>query len=246
MAFSRSMSGFQFAAIREAKLTFRRLRQHRSWVNPRIPSTQKVRAALYFWTKLMAYADQVAIDLLTNFSAEHFAYAVRSCRTTVNAALEKLEDSNRDRARASILHHLDLQLSRAESWVQKETDLLALVARTLIELGRWTRYISKGEEYVESFLRETAIDEYEIFKAIARADGDTGAFPPLAVGKRISPEQSDKVDEFIYKVCSKQIHPSSWILNNREMLNNDDHRKLLAGTIMQHAWYVVEGLQCDL
>jgi hypothetical protein len=194
----------------------------------------------------MAYADQVAFDLLTNFTAEHFTHAVKSCRTTINAALEKLKDSDGDRARANILHHLDLQLSRAESWVQKETDLLALVARTLIELGFWTRYITKGEQQVEKFLRETEIDEYEIFKAIARADGDAGTLPPLAAGKRISLEQSDTVDELIYKVCSKQIHPSSWILNNREMLKNDDQRKMLAGKIVQHAWYIVERLQCDL
>jgi hypothetical protein len=61
------------------------------------------------------------------------------------------------------LRYLDLQLVRAIAWAAGETDLLATVLRSEIELRGWAEFVSESPEQATRFLNdEVVIDANEL------------------------------------------------------------------------------------
>jgi len=93
----------------------------------------------------LRYPIQAVVDLATNFSREHFEYAITQCRNVISQVLAEDNSSEQQIARVRVLKYVNLQLARAVRWVDQEADLMALVLRSLIELRFWAHFVSQGQ-----------------------------------------------------------------------------------------------------
>ncbi len=107
-----------------------------------------------------------------------------------------------------------------------------------MELLFWTEYALSGDDNAERFLEEHRIDLAELVKkgiAAIEAEADQvfderpkGLSELLAMKeKRINSSKRGDLDAYTFKLCSKYIHPSSWLLVNLDnQLNSEMNRKL--------------------
>src|SRR5208283_4810383 len=156
-------------------------------------------------------------DLANNYSAEHFRFAVGHCRDVIARVLAEDNRSDQQIARVRILKYLDIQLSRAVRWVEGDADLMAGVMRSLIELKFLSEFVSESPAKATQFLSEAEIDARELFDRLEKV------VPPVTYqletppqGKRVNVEQSGAQESLLWKMCSKLIHPSSWVINDLE------------------------------
>jgi hypothetical protein len=105
-------------------------------------------------------------NLASNYSSEHFAFAVGQCREVIAKIIAEDNSSNQQIARVRILKYLDLQLARSLRWIGDGADLMAGVLRGLIELRFWARFISKSSEQATQFLNEASIDARELYQRL--------------------------------------------------------------------------------
>ena len=179
------------------------------------------------------------IDLLTE-------YTVERVRTNSRAYQQLLRDSPRpaDRATAQELarqnlhSYLDLQLERLHEWAEGPVDLLALVTRSLLELLFWAEYVLAAEQNAKRFVEEQRIDLAELVKkAISAFEAEAkemfdetpeGLAELLAIkGKRVDGSKRGALDAYTFKLCSKYIHPSSWLLVGLgDRLSSEMNRRL--------------------
>src|SRR5437879_2064028 len=103
-------------------------------------------------------------DLASDYSAEHFRYAIGVCRSIIEKLIAEDNRSDQQRARFRILRYVDLQLARAVRWVEDEADLMSCVMRSLIELKFWAKFVSESEERATQFLNEANIDAKELYE----------------------------------------------------------------------------------
>ena len=155
-------------------------------------------------------------DLTTNLSPKEFRFRVSQNRDFLATAIAdgSRSDSDKQTALVRVLRYLDVQLSRAVGSIDKEADLMAGVLRSLIELRYWVNFISQSPENATQFLHEKSIDERELFdhlKIVYPSDAELFAMP-LIPGKRIRIEPKGAHESFIWKLCSKLIHPSSFVI----------------------------------
>lgn len=134
--------------------------------------------------------------------------------------------------------YLNLQLERLHDWAEAPLDLLAWVTRSLMELLFWTEYTLETEQNAKRFFEEQRIDLAELVrKAISAFETEAeemfdktpeGLADLLDVkGKRVDGTKRGALDAYTFKLCSKYMHPSSWLLvdlDNR--LNSETNRKL--------------------
>jgi hypothetical protein len=179
------------------------------------------------------------IDLLAE-------YTVERVQTNARAYQQLLRNSPRpaDRApaqelaRQNLRSYLDLQLERLHEWAEGPVDLLALVTRSLLELLFWVEYVLEAQQNAERFFEEQRIDLAELVKkAISAFEAEAkemfdetpeGLAELLALkGKRVDGSKREALDAYTFKLCSKYIHPSSWLLVELEnRLNSEMNRKL--------------------
>ena len=181
-------------------------------------------------------------DLANNFSPEHFRFAVGNCRDVIAKVIAEDTHSDQQIARVRILKFLDLQLSRAVRWVEEDADLMAGVMRNLIELKFWAHFISESPEKATQFLSELSIDARELYERLEKlAPPDTYQLAvPLTQGKRVTVEPSGPQESLIWKICSKLIHPSSWVINNIDgTIHNAFQRQVLATYVLYYGWGIV-------
>jgi hypothetical protein len=187
-----------------------------------------------------SYQNTAIQDLVDNYSADHFRFAVGHCRTTIARVIDDDRRSSQQIARVLILKYLDLQLGRAVRWVEEEADLMAMVVRSQIELRFWAQFVSKDEAAAKQFLQETDIDAHELFDRFDKIAPGAIEAPPKVSGKRLSPTRIDHVEEFHWKLCSKLIHPSSFILNNlHDTLFSGEQRQYLAIQVLVYGWGIL-------
>ena len=119
-------------------------------------------------------------DLVKAYSTEHFKYAIQQCRDVIARVIAEDNSSEQQIARVRILRYLDLQLRRAVRWAEDETDLMASVVRSLIEIEFWADYVSVSNEQARQFLEETNIDAREMVEALhAYARASVGILPSV-------------------------------------------------------------------
>lgn len=188
------------------------------------------------------YHVMAVTDLANNYSAEHFRFAIGHCRDVIAKLIAEDNRSDQQKARYRILRYLDLQLGRAVRWVEEEADLMAGVMRSLIELKFWAKFVSESPEMATQFLNEADIDTKELFERLEKlmpAESDRPQLPPVA-GKRVRVEPSGDQEALTWKMCSKLIHPSSWVINHfEETVQNPDNRQFLAIQVLLYGWGIV-------
>jgi hypothetical protein len=188
------------------------------------------------------YHIQAIYDLKGSYSPEHFRLAIGECRNVIAQLIAEDNSSDQQVARVHILRYLDLQLSRAIRWAEDEADLMAVVLRSQIELRSWAEFVSTGPKEATAFLHEVNIDIQELNLKMEKAfPGD--ALDPLPIevaGKRIKLKRSGGEEDYDFKLCSKLIHPTAFILTHPEAtINNQANRKYLAVEVLFYAWLIV-------
>jgi hypothetical protein len=181
-------------------------------------------------------------DLARNYSPEHFRFAVGHCRDVIARIIAEDNRSDQQIARVRILRYLDLQLSRAVRWIEDEADLMAGIMRSLIELKFWARFISESPEKATQFLHEASIDARELFERLEKlVPPDTYQLEmPPTQAKRVVVAPSGAQESFIWKMCSKLIHPSSWVINDLDgTVRNADQRQVLATYVLYYGWGII-------
>jgi hypothetical protein len=181
-------------------------------------------------------------ELANNYSPEHFRFAVGHCRDVIAKAIAEDDSSDQQIARVRILKYLDIQLSRAVGWIEEDADLMAGVMRGLIELKFWARFISSSPEKASRFLNESSIDARELYERLEKlVPPDTYQLEtPLIQGRRVTVEPSGASESLIWKMCSKLIHPSSWVINDLEgTIHNSYQRQVMAIYVVYYGWGIV-------
>jgi hypothetical protein len=143
--------------------------------------------------------------------------------------------------------YLDLQLQRLMDWDSGPVDGLAWVTRSLMELVFWIEYILHDPQHLDRFLDERLIDLSELVKKALAAfeheasqlldDTPEGLAELLAVkGRRVESGKRTELDSYTFKVCSKYIHPSSWLLLDLPaQLESERHRRLFRMMSLRYA-----------
>jgi hypothetical protein len=190
------------------------------------------------------YPVQAVVDLTTNFSADHFRFAVRQCRDVIATVIAEDNRSDQQIARVHILRYLDLQLSRAVRWIEDEADLMALVVRSQIDLRSWAEVVSRGPAEATQFLHEANIDIREMHERIDKAfPGEIPPLPGPIEGKRIQLKRSGDEEEVIFKLCSKLIHPTAIVLVDLGgWVYSSAHREMLAVKVVWYGWGILSML----
>jgi hypothetical protein len=189
------------------------------------------------------YPVMAVTNLANNFSAEHFCFAVTRCREVIAKAIAEDSTSDQQIARVRILKHLDIQLRRAVRWIEEDADLMAGVMRNLIELKFWAHFVSDSPARATQFISEAEIDARELFdkleKVVPAGTYQLGSI--FTKGKRVKIEPSDTDEALLWKMCSKLIHPTSWVINNPEdTIHNTDQRQVLAEYVVFYGWGIIE------
>lgn len=188
------------------------------------------------------YPVQAVIDLANNFSREHFEYAITQCRNVISRVIAEDNTSEQQIARVRVLKYVDLQLSRASRWINQESNLMALVLRSLIETRFWADFISQGNDKAKHFLDESNADSKEIYEHLLKTfPGETEFYNFQPAVKRVRTTRIDDKEEFLYKICSKFIHPTSLVLDSPEAtILNEDYRKQFAIKVLYYGWGILE------
>jgi len=181
-------------------------------------------------------------DLQENYSAEHFRFAIKQCRDVIAGIIAEDNRSDQQVARVKILRYLDLQLVRAVRWVEDEADLMAGVMRSLIELRFWADFVSESVEKATQFLNEASIDSHELFERLEKiVPTDVTKLDLLSVeGRRVTVKPSGDEESFIWKLCSKLIHPTSLVLNHlEETVHSVQYREFFALKVLLYGWRII-------
>jgi hypothetical protein len=188
------------------------------------------------------YPVTAVTDLANNYSAEHFRFAVGHCRDVIAKVIAEDNRSDQQIARVRILKYLDIQLGRAVRWAEEDADLMAGVMRNLIELRFWAHFVSDSPARATQFISEAEIDARELFEKLEKVV-PTGTYQlgnMLATGKRVTVEPSDAEEALLWKICSKLIHPSSWVINHPEdTIHSAYERQVLAVHVLLYGWGIV-------
>jgi hypothetical protein len=190
----------------------------------------------------LRYPVQAVVELAKNFSREHFEYGITQCRNVISQVLAEDNSSDQQIARVRVLKYVDLQLARAVRWIDHEADLMALVLRSLIELRFWAQFVSEGNENAKHFLEEANTDSKEIYEKLLKAfPEETTPYNLSPVSKRVNPTKIDDEEELLWKICSKFIHPRSFVLDNPETtILNEGYRKVFAVRVLYYGWGILE------
>jgi hypothetical protein len=189
------------------------------------------------------YQVTAVVDLASDYSVEHFRYAIGICRGIIAKLIAEHNRSDQQRARYRILRYVDLQLARGVRWAEDEADLMASVMRSLIELKFWAKFVSESEAKATQFLNEANIDTKELYERLEKltpSDSLPMSQLPSVKGKRVSVQPSGDQEQLTWKVCSKLIHPTSWGINHfEETVQNADTRQFLAIQVLLYGWGIV-------
>lgn len=179
------------------------------------------------------------VDLLTEYTAERVRTNVCIYQQLIRnpPQISDMAPAG-ELVRKQLGSYLDLQLGRLHDWAEGPVDLLALVTRSLLELLFWVEYVLAARQNAERFFEEKRIDLAELVrKAISAFEAEAkdvfdetpeGLANLLAIkGKRIDGSKRGDLDAYTFKLCSKYIHPSSWLLTDMEnLLDSEMNRKL--------------------
>jgi hypothetical protein len=179
------------------------------------------------------------IELLSEYTVDRVRTNARVYQQLLRSSPQLTDNApDQELVRQPLRAYLDLQLERLHDWAEGSVDLLALVTRSLLELLFWVEYVLQTKENAARFFDERRIDLAELVrKAISAFEAEAkelfdetpdGLSALLTIkGKRVDGSKRGHLDAYTFKLCSKYIHPSSWLLVDlEEHLNSEMNRKL--------------------
>jgi hypothetical protein len=187
------------------------------------------------------------------YTPEFVREQVRLLRDVTSTATEPEQSVPETQAGMRLTQYLDVQLVRLDSCAAGPNDLLALVVRNLLETLIWANFVRRGAVEATQFLSERAIDLKEIAKLSRSLQSNSSedlervaAIEEVFLkvpGRRLQLKRNSQVEEVIFKLCSKYIHPSSWLLNGLHRLADDTpHRKLFCELALNYAHNIIHVL----
>ena len=178
--------------------------------------------------------------LKANYSSARFRTEIDECRNVIANVIAEDNRSDQQVSRVHILRYLDILLARAIEWSDKPADLMAIVLRSQIDLRAWADFVSTGPDEARKFLHEVNIDLRELHQKMDKAY--TGALQPMPeiLGKRQSFQRNGEMEDYFYKLCSKLIHPSAFLLlHPNESIHNALFKEQLAVEVLFYAWLIL-------
>lgn len=185
------------------------------------------------------------------YTPEFVRERVKLLRGVTSTATEPEESVPETQAGIRLIRYLDFQLVRLDACAAGPNDLLALVVRNLLETLAWAKFVMSGPTEATRFLSEYAIDLKEIAKLSRVLRSTSSEHPERSVaaieevflrvpGQRLQLKRHGNVEEVIFKLCSKYIHPSSWLLGRLQRLDeNSPHRKLFCELALNYAHNII-------
>jgi len=117
------------------------------------------------------------------------------------------------------LAYLDSQAARFAEWVNAPLDLLAIVIRNLLEYSILLPVVFDTQENKTLFLNEAYLDLQDLDRKLTRIFSKIGATVPrtsdeerpdwLPFANDRLTGQRDPFDSWVYKFCSKIMHPTA-------------------------------------
>jgi hypothetical protein len=179
--------------------------------------------------------------LHANYTSARFRTEIDESRKVISQVIAEDNRSDQQIARVHILRYLDILLVRAIKWSDEPTDLMAIVLRSQIDLRAWAGFVSQGPAEAAQFLNEVNIDLRELHEKMDKAY--PGVIQPISAtitGKRMSFQRSTEMEEYDYKLCSKLIHPSAFLLlHPTESIHNPHFKEHLAVEVLFYAWLIL-------
>lgn len=198
------------------------------------------------------------MELLTEYTAGRVRTNARTYQQLIRNPPQIADVvPDRELVRKHLGSYFDLQMERLYDWAEGPVDLLALVTRSLLELLFWVEYVLTAKQNAERFFEESRIDLAELVrKAISAFEAEAnnifdetpeGLASLLAInGKRVDGSKRGDLDAYTFKLCSKYIHPSSWLLTDLEnRLNSAMNRKLFWMMSLRYAANIATLLVLD-
>lgn len=137
-----------------------------------------------------------------------------------------------------LLTYADVQIERLASWSGGPVDLLAWVTRNLLEWSVWCRFVSGGAINMDKLLDDAKADLIDMvrfipdvvqihFSAHEKNPVETATLDRLAESTstvlasfkddegrlpkrvRLSDLRNEVTEDFVFKLCSKLLHPTS-------------------------------------
>jgi hypothetical protein len=137
-----------------------------------------------------------------------------------------------------LIQYADLQITRVALWSDGPVDLLAYVTRNLLEWSLWCKIVSETPETIGKLMNDSQADLVDVLKFSRDPDfysaalGTHEIMGPVsaAVLERFQDATAkvfeafetepdglptrqklsrDKLENFVFKICSKLLHPSS-------------------------------------
>jgi hypothetical protein len=179
--------------------------------------------------------------LRNNYTSARFRTEIGECRTVIAQVIAEDNRSDQQIVRVHILRYSDLLLARAIRWSDEEADLMAVVLRSQIDLRAWAEFVSLGPDNAARFLNEVNVDIRELHEKMDKAyPGVMEPLPAKITGKRVDFSRVDDQEAYDYKLCSKLIHPSAFVILHPEAtIRNALYKEHLAVAVLFHAWYIL-------
>ena len=119
-----------------------------------------------------------------------------------------------------LLNYLDVLAARFEEWVNAPLDVLAFVVRNLLEYSALLRSALDSEERRAVLANEALLDVQDLDRKSSRMFADAGVDPPARsrgageVNWQVFTEERivgrrDSFDSWVFKLCSKVMHPTA-------------------------------------
>jgi hypothetical protein len=189
---------------------------------------------------LKPYHIEAIEGLRDNYTSARFRTEIDECRIVIARVIAEDNTSDQQIARVHILRYLDILLARAIEWSDKPADLMAIVLRSQIDLRAWAEFVSTGPEAAAKFLHEVNIDLRELNEKMDRAYPGVIQPMPEIQGKRQSFQRNDDMEEYYYKLCSKLIHPSAFLLlHPDESIQSALFKERIAVEVLFYAWLIL-------
>jgi hypothetical protein len=169
--------------------------------------------------KEMRMSEEAVMFHRTKRLTENLNLLIKSTHAAITVA------SGRPGPKASanihLLSYLSVQLQRGLRWLKDDLDLLAGVVRSVSELAIWAKFVNESDENANRFLQEHAVDMKELmgYSSAAVRAPQTETLPFIeeylaSLPKRVALKRSTEIDDYVFKLCSKYVHPSAWLLTN--------------------------------
>lgn len=170
--------------------------------------------------------------------------------------------NDRNVALHSLASRSSFEIAKLRGALRSPTEYLALCARNLFELNARARVVLQSDQNLQTWIGEVAQDEKEILEGILElgqsSEDDTEVLKarltqidqtaarhgvPLAKAPRVHELAKaaglEREYKGLFKLYSKYVHPSSWIVNAGERTQSWDVRNIFIIRAQYHAFDIL-------